>query len=168
MPLEVTVRVATPDDGPAVTALLEASYPTLMGPAYEKEVLEAALPSMTQANASLLSSGTYYLAERQDGGIVGAGGWTRERPGSGDVTPDLAHIRHFATHPGWTGRGIGRAIYAQCEAAARQHDLRRFECFASLNAVPFYAALGFAALRQVEVPMALGLSFPAVLMARPI
>ena len=53
---------------------------------------------MTQANATLISARTYYLAVSDNGLVVGCGGWTRERPGSGEVEPALAHIRHFATH----------------------------------------------------------------------
>jgi GNAT superfamily N-acetyltransferase len=77
---------------------------------YDAFFLSAALPLMTRANPTLLQSGTYYLSETQDGTIIGCGGWTFERPGGGEVVPGLVHIRHFATHPDWIGRGIGTAL----------------------------------------------------------
>ena len=121
---------------------------------------------MTRANATLLSAGTYYLAVSDNGLVVGCGGWTRERPGSGEVGPALAHIRQFATHPDWTGRGIGRAIYAKCEREARSDGVQRFECYSSLNAEGFYAALGFHPIQQIALPMEQGLEVPSILMER--
>lgn len=154
------VRVATPDDAAAVGALLAASYPALMPAGYEAAVLAAALPLMTRANPALLASGRYFLVEDADGRAVGCGGWTPERPGRGDVVAGLGHIRHFATHPDRLGRGIGRAIYAACDAQARADGVRRFECYASLNAVAFYAALGFVPLGRLEVAMGPKAVFP--------
>ncbi len=163
-----TVRVAMREDEAAVSALLAASYPVLMRADYDAAILAAALPRITRANPALLSSGSYYLAEIEGGAIVGCGGWTRERPGDGEVVPGLGHIRHFATHPDWVRRGVGCAIYRRCEAAARGAGLRRLQCYASLNGERFYAALGFRAVREIAVPMGRDLRFPSILMERPI
>ena len=166
MPAGFTLRIATPEDQSPVSDLLNASYPSLMPSSYEEDVLAAALPIMTRANPALLSAGTYYVAQTKGGLIVGCGGWTRERPGKGDVAPALGHIRHFATHPEWTGRTIGRSIYALCEEQARSAGVRRFECYSSLNAEGFYAALGFRSVRQIEIPVGRGVTLPSVLMER--
>lgn len=163
-----SVRISTPGDDRQVTALLEASYPVLMAGSYDADLLASALPMMTRAMPALLASGTYYLAETGNAQIVGCGGWTRERPGGGEIQPGLAHIRHFATHPEWGRRGIGSAIFDRCEAAARSAGVRRFECYSSLNAIRFYEALGFQAIRQVDVPMGDDLKLPAMLMGRTI
>jgi GNAT superfamily N-acetyltransferase len=164
----VSIRVARPDDGPFVNELLEASYPVLMKTAYEAAVLAAALPLMTRADPALLSSGSYYVALASDGRLAGCGGWTPERPGSGEVVARLAHIRHFATRPGWLRRGVGKAIYARCEHEARAAGARQFECYASLNATGFYFSLGFREIRPVEIAMGPGLEFSSVLMQRSI
>lgn len=166
MPDKFTVRVATPEDRPAVRDLLAASFPVLMRPSYSAAMLADVLPLMTRANPALLASGTYYVAETVDGEIVGCGGWTREHPGTGVIEPGLGHIRHFATHPDWTKRGIGRAIYDRCEEDARASGIRRFQCYSSLNAEAFYAAVGFKAVKRIDVPMREGLKLPAVLMER--
>lgn len=168
MGAEFTIRVAAPEDEPLVSALLSASYPVLMRPSYDKAVLAAALPMITQANPVLLSSGTYYLAEAGPGRAVGCGGWTRSRPGNGEAVPELGHIRHFATHPDWVRQGIGYAVYKQCEDQARSLGVRRFECYASLNGEQFYKALGFKAVQEIAVPMGQDLRFPSILMERSI
>lgn len=160
----ISVRPTTDRDGPLVGALLSASYPDLMSQGYEGAILEALLPTITQANPALLSSGTYYLAESGDGSGAGCGGWTLERPGSGEIVAGLGHIRHFATHPEWIGRGIGRAIYAVCQEQAQSAGVGRFECYATINAEGFYAALGFTKLRQIDVPMGPRLVLPSILM----
>lgn len=168
MASEFVVRRALPADNLALSALLEASYPTLMAGAYDEAELAAALPFMTRANPALLSSGTFYLAEAEDRAMVGCGGWTRERPGSGEIVGAIAHVRHFATHPQWIGRGSARAIYAACEEQARAAGVQRFECYSSLNAEGFYVAVGFVRVRRIEVPMTPDLTLPSILMAKSI
>ncbi|MDH3737912.1 MAG: GNAT family N-acetyltransferase [Alphaproteobacteria bacterium] len=168
MPVGFTVRIATPTDDARVSDLLKASYTELMPTAYDAATLALVLPAMTRANPALLATGTYFVAETVNGHIVGCGGWTKERPGSGDVALGLGHIRHFATHPNWLGRAIGRTIYDSSEAQAHSAGIRQFECYASLNAEGFYAALGFTPVRRVEVQMGEDMTFPSILMVRSI
>lgn len=160
------VRIATPGDEARVNDLLAVSYSTLMPSAYDAPSLTPVLGVMTRAQPALLSAGTYFVAETVDGHLVGCGGWTKERPGNGELAPGLGHIRHFATHPDWISRGIGRAIYALCEIQARAAGVERFECYASLNAEEFYTALGFTPARRFDLEMGEGLKFPSVLMLR--
>jgi GNAT superfamily N-acetyltransferase len=159
-----SVRIATTQDAALVDQVLKASYPKLMRNSYEEATLTAVLPLMTKVNPELLSSGTYYVAEHEDGTILGCGGWTLQRPGTGDVVQGRGHIRHFATQPEQTGLGVGRAIYTRCEDVARSAGIGKFECFSSLNAEGFYAALGFRKVRRLNLEMAPGLIFPTVLM----
>lgn len=160
------LRAAVSDDEAAVTRLLEISYGRLMSAAYEQAQLDAFLPLIVTAQPGLLASGTYYLAVTPEGEVIGAGGWTRERPGTGEIDVGTGHIRHVATHPGWTGHGIGRAIMERCSAEARSAGIARFECYSSLNAVDFYARLGFKEIRRVEIPMGGDLVMPSVLMGQ--
>ena len=160
------LRTASLDDAAAIGAVLTASYSLLMRGAYPDDLLESALPRITRANPDLLRSGRYHLAESEDGAAMGCGGWSDRPPGSG---PDgHAHIRHFATHPDWTGQGVGRAIYRRCEEEAAAAGFGGFICFSSLNGEPFYAALGFRRVREIRVPMGPGLRFPSVLMVKGI
>jgi N-acetylglutamate synthase-like GNAT family acetyltransferase len=131
---------------------------------YDDKTLAEALPFMTRANPALLRSGTYYIAETAEGQAVACGGWTKERPGSGETTRGLGHVRHFVTHPDWTGRGIGKTILERCRRDALSADLTVLECNASLNAVPFYASRGFVAVEEISVALGADVRFPAVLM----
>jgi N-acetylglutamate synthase-like GNAT family acetyltransferase len=159
-----SVRVATPLDAIAISAVLQASYPPLLKAAYPPEVLSQLLPLMVRANPRLLASGTYYVAEA-DGTVVGCGGWTHEYPGL-ETDLSLGHLRHFATHQDWTRRGIGRAIYDKCEMTARAVGVCAFECNSSLNGVGFYSSLGFVSVREVDVPMTSGLMMRGMWMRR--
>ena len=160
------VRVANRNDESSVSAVLAASYPALMAAAYSPEFLASAVPLMTKAQPHLLTSGTYYVAYAMDDHIVGCGGWTMERPHSGEVEIGLAHLRHFAVAPPWTGRGVGRAIYDRCAAEAKSADVTQFECYASLNAEGFYAALGFRTVKPLDVRMTDELTLASLLMER--
>ena len=135
-----------------------------MKPAYDEVLLAPALKLMTRANPALLASGTFYIAEAQDGLAVGCGGWTLERPGDDVVEAGLGHVRHFGTHPDWINRGIGRAIYRLCEADARSAGITSFECNASLNAEKFYSALGFESIRRMDCELSSAVMLPGVLM----
>jgi N-acetylglutamate synthase-like GNAT family acetyltransferase len=155
-----------PSDADAVTAVLTASYTRLLTAGYDSDILNRALPFMTRANPTLLQSGTYYVAESEPGRLVGCGGWTMARPGSGDVVEGEAHIRHFATHPEWVGRGIGKSLLARCFCDAAALGIHKLHCFSTLNAERFYGASGFETIGPIDVPMGHSLTFPSVLMVR--
>lgn len=161
-----SIRIAGTADDAMVSEVLRRSYTALMPDGYEAETLQVALPLMVKANPVLLRSGTYYLAETDDGIAVGCGGWTAERPGSGEITPGLGHIRHFATHPDWLGRGVGKMIFDHCADVARVSGITEFECYSSLNAEKFYAALGFVRVKKMEVPMGPTARFPSIVMRK--
>jgi len=160
------IRVATPKDAAAVERLLRASYTDLMASSYDEEELAPALDLMTNANPSLLGSGTFYLAELSTGLLVGCGGWTLEQPGTGTVEPRVGHVRHFAVHPDWTRHGIGRTIFSFCESTARAAGVMAFECYSSLNAEGFYRALEFKRIREIDIELQPHVTLRAVLMRR--
>jgi N-acetylglutamate synthase-like GNAT family acetyltransferase len=156
------IRAAIPADTDAVSILLEASYSRLLVTSYDSNILRLALPYMIKSNPALLDSGTYYVAETTPGILVGCGGWTAAKPGSGEITEGEAHIRHFAIHPEWTRRGIGTSLLDRCIRDARLFGISKLHCFSTLNAAPFYRASGFDTIGSIDVPM--GSTFPAVLM----
>jgi len=159
-----TFRTACADDSDAVRSLLDASYPTLFRPWYNEDALAATLPLMTKANPRLLASDSYFVAETAEQDIVGCGGWSHERPGSGALEDGLGHVRHFATHPDWIRKGIGRALLAHSIETARAEGITRLECNSSLAAEEFYRALGFETIGPVDVDMGRGVRFPGIIM----
>jgi N-acetylglutamate synthase-like GNAT family acetyltransferase len=158
------VRVAIPEDFASVSALLEVSYPTLFAPGYASDVLAKALPLMIRANPRLLKSGNFYVALTSDGQYIACGGWSKERPGTGETEGSQGHVRHFATHPDWIRQGVGRAIFARCARDAIADGISSFECYSSLVAVEFYRALGFTIVRNMDLQLTEDVSIPGVLM----
>lgn len=152
------IRKSNPGDLAAVTDLLQMSYPALMRSAYDPAMLDPALKLMTRANPRLLASGTYYVAQSEMGAVVACGGWTRERPGGKTGVEAVGHIRHFGTHPDWTRRGIGSAVFRRCKEDARASGIREFECYSSLNAECFYSALGFERIAVIDIQMSANVS----------
>lgn len=160
----LTVRPATLADIGAVDSLLRRSYGPLLRADYPPSTLVLALPAMARAQPRLLASGRYFLAET-GGEIVGAGGWSPEAPGGGRVTPGLGHVRHLATDARAVRRGVGRALIDRVFEQARAERVARLSCLSTLTAVPFYEALGFAALRRVTLHFG-GAPFAAVELER--
>jgi GNAT superfamily N-acetyltransferase len=162
------IRIANPTDSGAVNALLVASYSSLLTARYDSDTLARALPHLTKANPTLLACGTYYVTEREPGNLVGCGGWTAAKPGSGEITEGEAHIRHFATHPEWTRRGVGSALLSRCISDAQSLGIRKLHCFSTLNAERFYRAAGFDTVGPIDVQLGPSMTFPGVLMSSDI
>ncbi|WP_119273971.1 GNAT family N-acetyltransferase [Taklimakanibacter deserti] len=163
------VRTASLDDAAEIGRLLKRAFPTLMASAYGPESLAAALPVVTKVNTDLLKSGTYYVAEEEGSGcMLGCGGWTLERPGTTEITPGLAHLRHFATDPAFARKGVGRAIFGECARAAAKAGAKMFQAYSSFNAEPFYKGIGLVPVGWIELPLAPDISLPAVVMEGPI
>ena len=145
---EFAIRIAAPADEVAIGALLARSYQTRMAPHYAPDVIESALPLMTKANPALLRSQTYYVAQTRGGALIGCGGWSIEEPGTGAIVSGVARMRHFATDPALTRRGIGRAIIERCIEQAEIRGVTRLTCFAALGSEDFYASCGFIHARR--------------------
>jgi ribosomal protein S18 acetylase RimI-like enzyme len=160
------IRVAGPIDGPAVSSMLEASYTKLLAIDYEPDLLAKLLPLVTKANSQLLASGNFYVAQTQLGHFIGCGGWSREQPGSGEIKQGEAHIRHFATHPDWIRRGVGRALLSRCVEDAKTAAVKVLECHSSLSAAAFYRASGFVVIRPIDMQSSPDVSTPGILLRR--
>lgn len=154
------VRPTTRADLAAVDALLARTYPKLLKADYPPSVLVTALPVISRAQPDLLACGTYYVVE-EAGTILGAGGWTRDRS-----DPSLGHIRHVVTDDRALRRGVGRRILTHCFETARDAGVHRMECWATLTAVSFYAAVGFEDRGAMEVTLQGGIAFPSRRMMR--
>lgn len=161
----ITVRRATPADAPMISPMISASYAQLMAGSYDRLVLNAAVEKMGRANPTLLASEKYYVAMEQHGSIVGGGGWSFEMPGTSAVIDGEAHLRHFAVHPDWAGKGVGGAIFDVCKEAVIANGVSKLVVDASLNAEAFYISLGFSGPTPIEVSLGNGISFPCVRMS---
>lgn len=148
--------------------LLKRSYPRLLRPDYPPSVMVTALPLIARARPELLASGRYFLAEAEDGSLLGAGGWSVGAPAGGGVTEGVGHVRHVAVDPDAVRQGIGRAVMGEVISDALRHGVKWLDCLSTRTAVPFYEALGFRVLHPADVGLRPGIVFPAVRMMRQI
>ena len=178
-PDEVSLRVATPDDGPEIEALMKASAAAIFPRFYDERQSASAVRYVAQADPLLLADGTYFVLE-SEGEIVACGGWSRRDrlyTGSGssdddgrrlDPATEPAKVRAMFVRDDWTRRGLGRRIIDECEAAARSEGFTQLSLLATLPGVPLYAACGFRPVEEVEVALEDGVTVPCVAMEKPI
>jgi GNAT superfamily N-acetyltransferase len=177
---EPTLRVATRADAHAIERLMKASAAGLFPAYYDERQVEAGIHHVAQLDPMLLADRTYFVIEA-DAELVACGGWSRRsRPytGSGDFEADArildpqteaAHVRAMFTRPGWTRRGLGRRILAECEAAAGQEGYRRLDLLATLSGVPLYRACGFTPSGpEIEISLIDGTPMACLPMSKPI
>lgn len=150
------IRPARADEIPALNALITASARILSQGHYTPEETEAAIAHVFGVDSELVADGTYLVVE-SGGETLGCGGWSRRATlfggdsfagrASGLLDPahDAAKIRAFFVAPAAARRGVGAALLAACEQAARAAGFARTELMATLPGVPFYAALGYVA-----------------------
>jgi GNAT superfamily N-acetyltransferase len=182
-PSDITIRLATLDDLPALRALIEASVRTLSVGYLTPEQVEAELRYVISPDTRLIADGTYYVAVAPGGAIAGAGGWSRRRALHGgdawkaahsdadellDPATQSARIRAMFTHPAYTRRGIGTRIFETSRAAAAAAGFGSLVLTATMPGVPLYESLGFRIVRRYDDPLPDGTQVPVAEMARSI
>lgn len=178
----LSLRLATAADIPALHTLIEASVRGLQIHDYSPEQIEGALGTVLGLDTQLVADGTYFVMEgknaKDSATLAGCGGWSNRRtlfgsdhaavrePSFLDPSTDAAKIRAFFIHPDWARRGIGSKILEACETAARAAGFSRFEMGATLTGVPLYLARGYHILERIEVPLRNGATLPVIRMAK--
>ena len=162
--LGLAMRVAAPEDIPAMTALIERSAWGLSIKYYEPEQVEAALKGAWGVDTQLVKDGTYFVCARGET-MVGCGGWSyRETLFGADAYADrdprildpkteAAKIRAFFVDPDHARLGAGKAILRHCEDAARREGYSRFELMATLSGVDFYRRHGYRGETRRTFPL---------------
>lgn len=152
-------RLATRDDLPSLTALMERAIGELQKPFLDAGQI-ASSRSIMGLDTQLVDDGTYFIVE-QDGTLAGCGGWSRRATlYGGDASPgrdaamldpakDAARVRAMYTHPDFARRGVGRLILDLCESAARSEGFTRVELMATMAGVPLYRACGYQPIENV-------------------
>jgi GNAT superfamily N-acetyltransferase len=146
----------------AVAALQEASIMALGAPVYGEAKARAWARLGYQFRHDLLGEGGFWVVE-QGQRLLGVGGWSPD-----SLEKDLAWIRYLFVQPEATRRGIGRRLVEQAERSAYAAGRRRLRVWSSLNAVPFYRAVGFLPERRARWPVQSALELDNVLMAKRI
>ncbi len=152
----IEIRLATPQDVPAISELMELAIAELQKGFLTPEQLESSRAGMG-LDLQLIEDGTYFCVE-EDGTLIGCGGWSRRATLYGgnhsagrdprllDPATERARIRAMYTHPDHTRKGIGRLILDTAEDAARVEGFKELEMAATMSGKPLYLACGY----QVE------------------
>ena len=179
--LNLSLRLATPADIPALHQLIETSVRTLQQNDYTPEQIDGALGTVLGLDTQLVVDGTYFIAEARAAcahHLAGCGGWSKRKTLFGsdhqtnrddaelDPSMDSARIRAFFIHPAWARRGIGRRILDECEQRIRAAGFKSVELAATLSGVAFYAACGYVSGERLDVPLPNGLSLKIVRMTK--
>ncbi len=172
-------RVASLEDLPTLKALMDESIGQLQAGFLTPEQVQASHGVMG-IDTQLVRDGTYFVVEI-DGHCAGCGGWSRRATLYGgdhstklrddamlDPARDPARVRAMYTHPNFTRRGVGRAILAASEAAARAEGFTRVELMATLSGEPLYRACGYEQVERVKSAPINGVQVPLVLMSKPL
>ncbi len=111
---------------------------------YSRDDIEGWVVPATDENLRLLTRNAdreiRFVAEL-DGNPVGIGALVLEK----------SELRAVYVSPEGARQGCGRALVREIERTARDNEVTRLTLCASLNAEPFYAALGYDVLERTEV-----------------
>jgi len=161
--MALTHRLATRDDLPLLTPLVDASIDELQKDYLSEEQIRSGRAIMG-LDTQLIDDGTYFVIEI-DGEVAGCGGWSRRATMYGgdhsggrdaallDPAQDPARVRAMYTHPGFVRRGVGRLILSLCEAAAAAEGFSTVELVATEAGLPLYTSAGFVATERLEIPV---------------
>jgi GNAT superfamily N-acetyltransferase len=156
--MTLTHRLATPDDVPALTALMDQAIGALQRDFLDADQI-AASRKLMGLDSQLIADGTYFVIEA-GGEIAGCGGWSRRAtlyggdhsPGRDahelDPASEAARVRAMYTRPAFARRGVGRLILGLCETAARAEGFTRVELAGTLAGEPLYAACGYSVIER--------------------
>jgi GNAT superfamily N-acetyltransferase len=173
----IRTRLAGLGDLPALKPLMAAAIDQLQADFLAPAEVVASRGVMG-IDTQLVRDGTYFIAEL-DGALAGCGGWSRRATLYGgdhstqlrddqtlDPARDAARVRAMYTHPDFTRRGVGRAILAASEAAARAEGFAQVELMATLSGEPLYRACGYQQAERVFSPPIDGVRVPLVRMTK--
>ena len=173
------LRLAVPEDAPAITILIERSVHGLQAAEYSREQREEAIGQVYLVDHGLIADGSYFVVTSVGGHLVGAGGWSNRKALHGghvlgdtgeriDPATDPARIRAYFVDPDCARRGVGSAILAACEAAAHAAGFTEATLGATLTGVPFYARHGYREHDREEAALPSGRTITIVHMTRPL
>jgi putative acetyltransferase len=110
--------------------------------AYDDEQVAAWARGLDPEGYPIETADRFVVAEAQ-GAVVGFGELAVD-PGEYLAAPVDAEVRAVYVRPEVAREGVGSALLADLEAAARERGAETLGLWASLNAVPFYESQGYA------------------------
>ncbi len=150
MTVGAAIRPFSPADSDAVNALALAAFAQYRGVYGDWESVARGVGAM----AGLAGQGEILVAEREDGGIVGAVAYFAPgtSPRADFFEPDWAIVRMLVVAPEARGRGVGRRLTEECIGRARLGGgavVALHTSPAMADALALYTKLGF----ELERPL---------------
>lgn len=179
MSTDAQLRLAQPDDVPAMEALIARSGIELSAGFYTPEQAAAVTRHVFGVDSQLVADGTYFLIE-QDGELLACGGWSKrntlfggDRAKSGpdpllDPAREPARIRAFFVAPQMARQGLGSRLMRHCSDQAALAGFRALELAATMPGVPLYLASGFIVVENITLDLPGGVMVPLSRMRREI
>lgn len=178
---DFTHRLATEDDLPAISALMEIAIAEHLKAFLDPAQVEASR-SIMGLDTQLIADRTYFIVEDPvSGRMAGCGGWSRRATLYGgdhstaqrdeallDIHKDAARVRAMYTHPDFKRRGVGRLILDLCEGAARDAGFSSVELMATMSGEPLYKACGYSEIKRIIAADVDGVQVPGVRMGKPL
>lgn len=174
--MTLSLRLAVPEDLPALRDLMNAAIGELLKPFLSPDRVAASFDIMG-LDSQLVVDGTYFVVE-DDGSLAGCGGWSRRATLFGgdhsagrdaallDPTRDAARVRAMYTHPDHVRKGVGRLILQACETAAAGEGFTRCELAATMAGEPLYRACGYVEIERFSASTTSGADVPLVRMGK--
>jgi GNAT superfamily N-acetyltransferase len=170
------VRRATTSDLDEMRGLMHRAIGELLKPYLPPEGVAGSFEVMG-LDTQLIEDGTYFAID--DGSrIAGCGGWSRRATLFGgdhttgrdsallDPATDAARVRAMYTHPDYARRGIGRAVLAACESAAKAEGFAKVELAATKAGEPLYRVCGYFAIEPLTRQTSNGAIVPLLRMGK--
>jgi GNAT superfamily N-acetyltransferase len=173
----LAIRPATPADIGPLCELQVTAMRVLGAGYYTPAEVEGAARYICVPDRMLIEDGTYFVAEL-DGRLVGCGGWSLRRKGYAgptasqtdaeplDPRTEPTRIRAMFTAPEVARQGVGRAILAAAEDAARAAGFSRARLGATLSGEAFYRRSGYGEIGRETAALPDGTAFDVILMAK--
>lgn len=150
------VRKATGGDRDGIWTVFLTSVLELCGTHYERaEVLAwAASIEPESFGGSILTRIT--LVAEEEGRIVAFG----------QFNPELGEVDSLYVAPGFTGRGLGRALLRMFEEIALEKEIGWMQMSSTLNAVAFFEKEGYKQARMEQLQLPNGAALPRIRMSK--
>ena len=163
---ELRLRVATPADRAALSALVARSFRTLAAGFYSAAQLEAALGTVIRVDEGLVTDGTYFVVE-QGARAVACGGYSERLsavPGGG--CEPRPQVRAMFVAPEMAGCGLGNLLLRHAERRLARAGHPRAYLHATLSGEPFYRRRGYVFEARIFVPLPNSAPLECVTMSR--
>jgi GNAT superfamily N-acetyltransferase len=172
-PLDLTLRTATPDDGPALAAFAERVFRDAVGPHNRAEDMDAycrAAFAIDHVRHELTDRHYHTEFAFVRGELAGYGQLCTTAPPPCVVGPEPLQFKRLYVDQRWHGGGVAHALMAHAIAFAEQRGARTLYVSAwehNHRAIAFYAKHGFVQVGTVQFTLGSDVQIDLV-MVRPL